>query len=76
MRKSKEHLLIWMDQSIYEHLKRLSDKMELPIQELVTRFITLGLIEERKGPLYFEEESKKVRVNLYHKNEESAGSNQ
>lgn len=68
MRNCKEHLLIWMDQPIYEHLKRLSDKMDLPVQELISRFITLGLIEERKGPLYFEEDSKKTRINLY-KNE-------
>lgn len=65
MQNCKEYLLIWIDQPIYEHLKRLSDKTELPIQELISRFITLGLIEERKGPLYFEEENKKKRINLY-----------
>lgn len=64
-RKSKEHLLIQIDQSIYEHLRRLSQKSQLPVHELVNRFITLGLTEERKGPFYFEEDGKKVRMNLY-----------
>lgn len=65
MQNCKGYVLIWMDQPIYEHLERLSDERGLPIQELVSRFITLGLIEEKKGPLYFEDEGKKVRMNLY-----------
>jgi hypothetical protein len=65
MRKCKEHLLIQIEQPIYDHLMRLSEKSQLPIQELVSRFINLGLIEERKGPLYFEEDDKKIRINMY-----------
>jgi hypothetical protein len=65
MQETLGHLLIQIDQPIYDHLRRLADEKQLPVNELVNRFILLGITEDKKGPLYFEDGGKKRRVNLY-----------